>query len=89
MLEFIRFELNYRFNRPATYIYLILMILMGFLAGGTDIVRAGGSGGKVMENAPIVITQLLVAMMIFGTFIASAVMGVPVLRDFEQIAQAV
>ncbi|MAE86888.1 MAG: aminopeptidase [Flammeovirgaceae bacterium] len=83
MLEFIRFELNYRFNRPATYIYLILMILMGFLAGGTDIVRAGGSGGKVMENAPIVITQLLVAMMIFGTFIASAVMGVPVLRDFE------
>ncbi|WP_258098862.1 M1 family aminopeptidase [Marinoscillum pacificum] len=83
MLEFIRFELSYRLNRPATYIYLILMILMGFLAGGTDIVRAGGSGGKVMENAPIVITQLMVAMMIFGTFITSAVMGVPVLRDFE------
>lgn len=83
MLEFIRFELNYRFNRPATYIYFVLLFLMGFLASATDIVRAGGSGGKVMENAPIVITQLMVVMMIFGTFITSAVMGVPVLRDFE------
>ncbi len=83
MLEFIKFELNYRFSRGVTYIYFVLMGAMGFIATATDIVRAGGSGGKVMENAPIVLTGIMVAMMIFGIFIASAVMGVPVLRDFE------
>lgn len=83
MIEFIKFELNYRFSRPVTYVYFLLMGVMGFVATATDIVQAGGSGGKVMENAPIVITQIMVAMMIFGIFIASAIMGVPVLRDFE------
>jgi len=83
MLEFIKFELNYRFGRPVTYIYFLLLAVMSFLATSTDIVRAGGSGGKVMENAPIVLTALMLVIMIFGIFIASAVMGVPVLRDFE------
>ncbi len=83
MLEFIKFELNYRFSRPVTYIYFIIIFLMTFLATATDIVQAGGSGGKVMENAPIVLTGIMLAVMIFGIFIASAVMGVPVLRDFE------
>lgn len=83
MLEFIKFELNYRFSRPVTYIYFILLLAMSFLATSTDIVRAGGSGGKVMENAPLVITSLMLVITIFGIFITSAVMGVPVLRDFE------
>ncbi|WP_421875991.1 ABC transporter permease/M1 family aminopeptidase [Marinoscillum sp.] len=83
MLEFIKFELNYRFNRPVTYIYFLIVFLMSFLATATDVVRAGGSGGKVMENAPVVITALMLAIMIFAIFITSAVMGVPVLRDFE------
>lgn len=83
MREFIKFELKYRFTRPVTYIYFLIMWLMAFLATSTDIVRAGGSGGKVMENAPIVVSALMLAIMIFGVFIASAIMGVPVLRDFE------
>ena len=83
MLEFIKFEIKYRLNRPATYIYLALLLIMSFLATSTDIVRAGGSGGKVMENAPIILATLQTVMMLFGVFIISAVMGVPVLRDFE------
>ncbi len=83
MLEFIKFELKYRLNRPATYIYLALLLTMSFLATSTDIIRAGGSGGKVMENAPVILATIQTAMMLFGVFIISAVMGVPVLRDFE------
>ncbi|MFY0606240.1 MAG: aminopeptidase [Cyclobacteriaceae bacterium] len=83
MREFIKFELNYRFSRPVTYIYFLIIFLMSFIATATDIVRAGGSGGKVMENAPLVLSGIMLAVMIFGIFIASAVMGVPVLRDFE------
>ena len=83
MWEFITFEINYRLKRPVTYIYFALLFAMSFLAVTTDIVRAGGSGGKVMENAPLVVVALMLFIMIFGIFIASAIMGVPVLRDFE------
>lgn len=83
MLEFIRFELNYRFNRPVTYIYFVIVLAMSFISTATDAVRAGGSGGKVMENAPVVLSAIMLVIMIFAVFITSAVMGVPVLRDFE------
>ena len=83
MLEFIRFEIQYRFTRPATYIYFALILLMSFLATATDAVQAGGSGGNVMQNSPLVIAQIMSVILIFGIFIVSAVMGVPVLRDFE------
>lgn len=83
MLEFIRFEIQYRLTRPATYIYFALILLMSFLATATDAVQAGGSGGNVMQNSPLVIAQIMSVILIFGIFIVSAVMGVPVLRDFE------
>ncbi len=83
MLEVIKFELKYRMGRPATYIYFALLFLIAFLSLTTDIVRAGGSGGKLMENAPTVIMTVMLFTMFLGTFIASAIMGVPVLRDFE------
>lgn len=83
MLEVIKFEFKYRLGRPATYIYFALLFLIAFLAVTTDIVQAGGSGGKLMENAPTVIMTIMLFTMFLGTFIASAIMGVPVLRDFE------
>ncbi len=83
MWEFFRFELKYRLARPATYIYFGILFLLGFLATSTDMVQAAGSGGKVMENAPVAIAAIEMVMMLFGVFIISAIMGVPVLRDFE------
>lgn len=88
MLEFIRFEINYRLNRPVTYIYFALLMIMAFLSTSTDIVQAGGSGGKVMENSPVAVTAIMMVIMIFGVFIISALMGVPVLRDFEHKTDA-
>ncbi len=83
MLEFIKFELKYRFKRPVTYIYFAIILVMSFVAIATDAVRAGGSGGKVMENAPNILAVMMLVIMIFGIFITSAVMGVPVIRDFD------
>ena len=83
MLEVIKFEFKYRLGRPATYIYFAILFLIAFLFVTTDVVRAGGSGGKLMENAPTVIVVIQLAIMWLGTLIASAIMGVPVLRDFE------
>jgi hypothetical protein len=59
------------------------MFILAFFAVSTDLVMAGGSGGKVMENAPVSIALIELVLMLFGVFIISAVMGVPVLRDYE------
>jgi len=83
MFEVIKFELKYRLQRPATYIYFVILLLLSFFMVVSPAVQAGGSGGKVMENAPIVITNLMVALSWIGLLIASAIMGVPILRDFE------
>lgn len=88
MLEFIKFEIKYRVRRPVTYIYFAILFTLAFVATSTDIVTAGGSGGKAMENAPIVIAVVMSTFSIFATFIVSAVMGVPVLRDFDHQVEA-
>ena len=81
--EILKFELKYRSKRPATYIYFGILFLMGFLAMTTDIVQAGGSNAMVKENAPAVIATMTMNMFLIVMFMASAVMGVAVLRDFE------
>lgn len=81
--EIFKFELKYRSKRPATYIYFGILFLMGFLAMTTDIIRAGGANALVKENAPAVLATMTMNMFLIIMFMASAVMGVAVLRDFE------
>ena len=83
MLKIISFEISYRFRRPATYIYFAILFLLSFLFVTTDAISLGGSTGNVFKNSPYTITQVISALMLFGTMIISAVMGVPVYRDFE------
>jgi ABC-2 type transport system permease protein len=83
------FELKYRKGRAANYIYFGIMFLMCILAVTTDIVQIGGGVGQVKENAPIVIAQMIVIMAVFMSLIASAIMGVAVLRDFEHNTEAI
>ena len=89
MLEVIRFELKYRLARPATYIYFALMLALSYLFTGTDLVQASGGGGKVMDNAPVQIAIIMMLMMWIGLLISSAIMGVPVLRDYEHSTSAI
>lgn len=83
------FELKYRKARAANYIYFGIMFLMCILAVTTDIVQIGGGVGQVKENAPTVIAQMIVIMGVFMSLIASAIMGVAVLRDFEHNTEAI
>jgi ABC-2 type transport system permease protein len=83
------FELKYRRARAANYIYFGIMFLMCILAVTTDIVQIGGGVGQVKENAPIVIAQMIGIMAVFLSLIASAIMGVAVLRDFEHNTEAI
>ncbi len=84
LLEIIRFELNYRKKRPATYIYFaIIFLLCFFYATSKYVVIGGGAGGQLKENSPYNIAQVMAIMTYAMTFITSAMMGVPILRDFE------
>lgn len=83
MWEVIKFELTYRSRRPATYVYFGILFFMCFMAAWTDVVSIGGATGKVYENSPTVIANMMIIVSAFGLFITSAIMGVPVVRDFE------
>lgn len=74
------FELKYRFSRPATWIYFLLLTIVPLLLIGFG---NSPASEKVFHNAPIVIAELLILVSIFGILIASAVMGVPLYRDLE------
>ncbi|MEH0154176.1 M1 family aminopeptidase [Limibacter armeniacum] len=79
-LEIFRFELTYRKVRPATYIYFVLALGISFALVTTDSVK---TGTQVMENSPFVISNILSELGVIFMMVASAVMGVSVLRDFE------
>src|SRR5690606_2807959 len=82
--EVIRFELKYRLNRPATYIYFAFLFLLSFLAVTWDGLQVGGDIGKIKQNSSIVLYQMAAILSLLPCiFFASAVMGVPILRDFE------
>lgn len=83
MLPILLFELKYRLRRPATYGYFFILFLMSLMFVSTKGIQIGGAVGQVFRNAPFIINQVTAVMMIFGTLIISAVMGVPIYRDFE------
>ena len=88
-LEILKFELRYRMKRPATYIYFAIIFLLCFLAVTTDYVQVGRGSGQVKENAPIVIANMMVILSAFMMMITSAVMGVPIIRDFEHQTESI
>lgn len=82
--EILRFELAYRKKRPATYLYFGIIFLLCFFAVTSKYVVIGGvAGGQIKENSPYNLAFMTVIMTFALTFITSAIMGVPVLRDFE------
>lgn len=81
--EIFTFELKYRLKRPATYLYFLILFLMSFLFITTDVIRIGGGAGNVFHNSPFVINQTVLVLSIFASLMCSAVMGVPIFRDFD------
>ncbi len=81
---FYLFELQYRAKRPATWLYVFIMFLLGFL-----LIASGGISGseKTNFNSALTIAQVLAISSVFGGLIASAIMGVPVYRDLEHRTQ--
>jgi ABC-2 type transport system permease protein len=74
------FELKYRVNRPATWIYLFIFVLIGFLSVATGSTPASE---KVMHNAPWTMAEGNIFFSFCMMLVCSAIMGVPLYRDIE------
>ena len=83
MIDFLLFEFRYRLKRPATYIYALVLLILGIVFMTTDAVRIGGGFGKVYSNAPYNIHQIISLIGALGLFIIMAFHAVPVFRDSE------
>jgi len=74
------FEIRYRLQRPATYIYFFVFLLITAL-----IIADGGTPAteKVYHNSPAMIGSFFSLLGIFSILISSAIMGIPLYRDLE------
>lgn len=81
LYEFFIFEVKYRLKRPETYLFFLLLFL--FSAVGVEFIFQGIDLGLVKKNSPLVIAKSMGAITGLSMIIASMVMGVPVLRDFQ------
>ncbi|AXT20401.1 peptidase M1 [Flavobacteriaceae bacterium AU392] len=79
--EIFKFEIKYRIKRPDTYAFFAFLFL--FSIGGVDFIFEGMDFNIIKRNAPITIARSMAAITGISLVIASMVMGVPILRDFE------
>jgi ABC-2 type transport system permease protein len=79
--EIFKFELKYRLKRADTYIFFVFLLLFSIV--GVDFIFQGMDFGLVKKNSPLVIAKTMGAITGIFMILASMIMGVSVLRDFE------
>ncbi len=76
-----KFEIQYRIKRPDTYVFFLFLFLFSIV--GVDFIFQGSDMGLMKNNSPIVIAKTMGAITGIFMILASMIMGVSVLRDFE------
>ncbi|CAM1343355.1 ABC transporter permease/M1 family aminopeptidase [Tenacibaculum amylolyticum] len=76
-----KFELQYRIKRPDTYIFFLFLLLFSIV--GVDFIFQGVDFGLMKRNSPIVVAKTMGAITGLFMMLASMIMGVSILRDFE------
>jgi len=76
-----KFEIQYRIKRPDTYVFFLFLFLFSIV--GVDFIFQGADFGVMKKNSPFVIAKTMGAITGIFMILASMIMGVSVLRDFE------
>ena len=84
--EIFKFELKYRLKRADTYVFFVFLFLFSLV--GVDFIFEGVDLGQVKKNAPLVIAKTMGVITGIFMMLASMIMGVPILRDFEYQIQS-
>jgi ABC-2 type transport system permease protein len=83
LLQITLFEIKYRLQRPATYLYFFILFLLSYLVITLPDSSVSDAGEQLHKNAPYVIYQLVTGFGVFSSIILAGIMGVPVYREFE------
>ncbi|UII31082.1 aminopeptidase [Fulvivirga ulvae] len=81
LYEIFRFEIQYRSRRPDTYIYFFILFFFSTIA--VDFLFEGELH-PLRRNAPLVIARTMGIVSALFMMVVSMIMGVAVLRDFDQ-----
>ena len=76
-----KFEIQYRIKRFDTYVFFLFLFLFSIF--GVDYIFQGSDMGLMKKNSPVVIAKTMGAITGIFMILASMIMGVSVLRDFE------
>lgn len=76
-----KFEIKYRINRAETYVFFLFLFLFSIV--GVDFIFQGVELGGVKMNSPLIIAKAMGTITGIFMILASMIMGVSVLRDFE------
>ena len=76
-----KFEIQYRIKRAETYVFFLFLFLFSIV--GVDFVFQGVELGGIKMNSPFVIAKTMAAITAIFMILASMIMGVSVLRDFQ------
>ncbi|WBX72308.1 ABC transporter permease/M1 family aminopeptidase [Tenacibaculum retecalamus] len=79
--EIFKFEIQYRIKRPDTYVFFLFLFLFSIV--GVDFIFQDFDFGIIKKNSPFVIAKTMGAITGLFMILASMIMGVSVLRDFE------
>ena len=79
--QIFKFEIQYRIKRPDTYVFFLFLFLFSIV--GVDFIFQGSEMGLMKKNSPLVIAKTMGAISGIFMILASMIMGVSVLRDFE------
>ncbi|MGK0413569.1 MAG: ABC-2 type transport system permease protein [Polaribacter sp.] len=79
--QIFKFELQYRIKRPDTYVFFLFLFLFSIV--GVDFIFQGSEMGLMKKNSPLIIAKTMGAIAGIFMILASMIMGVSVLRDFE------
>lgn len=79
--DIFKFEIQYRIKRPDTYVFFLFLFLFSIV--GVDFIFQGSELGIMKKNSPLVIAKTMGAITGIFMILASMIMGVSVLRDFE------
>ncbi|WP_041758523.1 ABC transporter permease [Psychroflexus torquis] len=79
--DIFKFELKYRLKRGDTYIFFVFLLLFSLV--GVDFIYQGMDFGLVKKNSPLIVAKTMGVITGLFMILASMIMGVSVLRDFE------
>ncbi|MCH9661733.1 MAG: peptidase M1, partial [Bacteroidetes bacterium] len=79
--DIFKFEIQYRIRRPDTYVFFLFLFLFSIV--GVDFIFQGSDLGLMKKNSPLVIAKTMGAITGIFMILASMILGVSVLRDFE------